>query len=478
MSYPYGLADIRLQLEGYDWLPVLRLFRHVRVATLPQLVAATGFSRDVVDRIIRHLLTIQDEHERRILLQGPNVNHLAGAAGRGATVYRLDWLGAALLHEEGLVKEIRPSGQEEAPALIHSLCILEMASAAERAGFSMAAEQVLSDDGCTIRPDGVLAVPDQPARLYEIEQAANAALAARIVERLVNWAKFFAQADAKAISPHVTILFNVAQRDLNSTLRVWQTALDQVAADHAPLKFNLYYAVLTEFLKNPDWQGLSHRVRLVPQPSAANSEGKADTTARVEDRLLKDMLAGDVDFRVKDFVAFAKIIYSLSYPAVNEYPSEYDVFDQVAFPVESLNALRSYLNLSQNDDLRKGLSRALPLIKSQAGMTVTLNLTTRIIWDVWLRHMGMGRNEHLLVTVRPPNSNDSNSEYRVTVSLSRQLAATLDPMASLYPSDPPTEPYEKALAWVLEAPFFYAYELGLSGEPLFPPRKRGKVRRK
>ena len=92
---------------------------------------------------------------------------------------------------------------------------------------------------------------------------------------------------------------------------------------------------------------------------------------------------------------------------------------------QSLNALRNYLNLSQNDDLRNGLSRALPLIKSQAGMTVTLNLMTRIIWDVWLRHVGMGRNEHLQVCVRPPNSDMDNSG-----KLSNRLAGNFDPLNS------------------------------------------------
>jgi hypothetical protein len=478
MSYPYQLDAIRPQLEGYDWLPVLRPFRHVRVATLPQLISASGLSRDVVERVVRHLLTIKDDQGRQILKTGPSLSFMAGSAGRGAAVYRLDWLGAALLHEQGLIKEIRPSGQEEASALIHSLCILEMALAAERAGFSMATEQVLKRGAHTIRPDGLLTVPGQPAQLYEIEQAANATVAARIVGRLVNWAEYFAQTDATIVSPRVTVLFNVPQRDMSTTLRVWQTALDQVGADYTPLKFEIHYAPLAEFLKNPSWGNLSHLTRMTPDARAATPEDGGDTAARVEDRLLKDMLAGEIDFKVKDFVAFAKIIYSLSYPDVKEYSSEYDVFDQIAFPVESLNALRNYLNLPQNDDLRNGLSRALPLIKSQAGMTVTLNLMTRIIWDVWLRHVGMGRNEHLQVCVRPPNSDVDNSEYRVSVKVSTQLAKALDPFDEIYPGEPATEPYEKALAWVLEAPFFYAYELGLSDEPLFPSSRRKKGKRK
>ena len=111
-------------------------------------------------------------------------------------------------------------------------------------------------------------------------------------------------------------------------------------------------------------------------------------------------------------------------------------------------------------------------------MTVTLNLMTRIIWDVWLRHVGMGRNEHLRVCVRPPNSVLDNSEYRVLVKLSKRLAGNFDPLNDLYPDDLSAEPYENALAWVLEAPFFYAYELGLSDEPLFPSRRQKKGKRK
>jgi hypothetical protein len=111
-------------------------------------------------------------------------------------------------------------------------------------------------------------------------------------------------------------------------------------------------------------------------------------------------------------------------------------------------------------------------------MTVTLNLMTRIIWDVWLRHVGMGRNVHLQVCVRPPNSDVDNSEYRVSVNVSTRLAEALDPFGEIYPGEPATKPYEKALAWVLEAPFFYAYELGLSDEPLFPSRSRKKGQRK
>jgi hypothetical protein len=364
MSHPYRLDAIRPQLEGYDWLAVLRPFRHVRVATLPQLITASGLSRDVVERVVRHLLTIQDDQGRQILKTGPSLSFMAGSAGRGAAVHCLDWLGAALLYEEGLIKEIRPSGQEEASALIHSLCILEMALAAERAAFSMTTEQVLKRGAHTIRPDGLLTVPGQPAQLYEIEQAANATVAARIVGRLVNWAEYFAETDATIVSPRVTVLFNVPQRDMSTTLRVWQTALDQVGADYAPLKFEIYYAPLAEFLKNPGWGDSSHLTRMVPDAKVAASEDDGDTTARVEDRLLKDMLKGKIDFNVKDFVGFAKIIYRLSYPDVNAYSPEYDVYDQVAFPAESLTALRNYLNLPDNVPLRSKLSQALPLIKS------------------------------------------------------------------------------------------------------------------
>ena len=66
------------------------------------------------------------------------------------------------------------------------------------------------------------------------------------------------------------------------------------------------------------------------------------------------------------------------------------------------------------------------------------------------------------VVVHPPNDNNATSKYRVSVGIHYKLARVLG-----FLDEYEQEAFEQAVAWVLEVPFLYARELGLSDHSSF-----------
>ncbi|MEJ5200529.1 MAG: hypothetical protein WHX53_16550, partial [Anaerolineae bacterium] len=105
------------------WLRLLETFLPVGLADMHQLQAATGFSRDQVNRLL--------EKFRRAAADGPAIlNRYAGhlprpwRTTRGAHIYLLAETGAGLLRFAGH-ETARPCGLKEPTAILHALAVLE-----------------------------------------------------------------------------------------------------------------------------------------------------------------------------------------------------------------------------------------------------------------------------------------------------------------------------------------------------------------
>ena len=171
----YDLDKIKQALGEKEWEAVLRPFQYVRMATAAQLEEATGLSRQVVARTLKALLAVEDVAQdpagapppggepervepegapearvRRVLTTAPHRLAYRAYHTKPATVYLLGQVGAALLRELGLVKDLRACEESRPLALAHSLCILDVillgqaqGQTALRAEKELAAERVI-----------------------------------------------------------------------------------------------------------------------------------------------------------------------------------------------------------------------------------------------------------------------------------------------------------------------------------------------
>jgi len=236
------------------WLRLLEALLPVGVADMNQLQAATGFSRDQINRLL--------EKCRRAGAAGPAVlTRVADKVerpwlgGRGAHIYRLGELGAALLRAAGH-QTARPCGLKETVALAHALAVLEVRLAAQAAGRTVETEtEVRNAAGQVLRPDNLVLAAEGPAQMFEVEQTARPELLRRIVEGIRRRARFFADPAERPISPTVRVLWALPRgAGWERSVRVWEKAVAAVAAElGGTLPMRLVALPLDEFLAQPDW---------------------------------------------------------------------------------------------------------------------------------------------------------------------------------------------------------------------------------
>ncbi len=236
------------------WLRLLEVFLVVGLADMNQLQAASGLSRDQVNRVLeRYRQAAGGGPPILTRVEGKVVRPWLGV--RGSIIYQLGEAGAALLRAAGH-EGARACGLKEAVAIAHAAAVLDVRLAALAAGLNVATEQELANrGGQALRPDNLMATSDGLRLMFELEQTARPELLRRIVEGMRRRAEFYADEAPQPVSPVIRVLFTLPRNAAwERTLRVWEKAVAVVADElGGALPFRLLALPLGEFLAKPDW---------------------------------------------------------------------------------------------------------------------------------------------------------------------------------------------------------------------------------
>ncbi len=246
-------ALARSDAEGH-WLRLLEAFLPVGLADMNQLQAATGFSRDQVNRLLDKYR--QAAGGGQPILTRVEVKVARPWLGtRGAIIYQLAETGAALLRAAGN-EGVRACGLKEAVAIAHAAATLDVRLAALAAGLTVVTEQELTNvAGQALRPDNLVRAGAGPGMIFELEQTAQSDLLRRIAAGVRRRAEFCAGQIARPVSPVVRVLFALPRNATwERSLCVWEKAVAAVADEQGgTLPFSLLAMPLGEFLAQPDW---------------------------------------------------------------------------------------------------------------------------------------------------------------------------------------------------------------------------------
>ena len=476
-------------LQGYDYLPVLRAFTQVGVATFPDLQRITGFTTDILKRILERLTQpppgLGDTPQA--VREMPSQTVFQGQRGRHPQIFRLEKLGAALLRKSG-DKTAVACALNSPIEIAHALGFRALAAAAQAAKLAVAVDKPLPfGEQRNIRPDVVVTLPDQPKLIFEVEQRLQPQTLDRIVEKVRHLRDFFLSPAAKGYAPEVRVLFNVTDREGEFARKAWGDIIASVTQEHqAPLPCTFWAGVLLSFLEEPAWDTLKAFVPLAsPAKPAAGTSGSPGDAAEIQPLTPRDVIPNDLQYRVGvqgqgDRVvlgAYLRVIQS----ELAQYPDRLDVafmhlfgfiygishkhsphgYSSGQMPWGSLILLRKYLELPAQRGLRGEILAGLDEVDRalvQGGISMACHYYTKLIWSRFLRYFGMVRGGWLRVWVESPLEQHGNSEMHVYVSIENWGAHSDLDFAS---ADEEGYRMQAALKWVLEALIFYPVELGL-----------------
>jgi hypothetical protein len=346
--------------------------------------------------------------------------------------------------------------------MAHRFCMALVASQTEQA---VRMEQVIPyAKGRNVRAD--LVVPDGAGqeRIIEIEQALGSNHRSRAVTKLKSLGELFATNPLK-LAREVMIVFNLTDKDLPKTLRVWQSALREVG--EIPLA--VHYSLLVDFYaagNYVDWQDF---------PLLTPSEGKRGKVTPSEEPLeevmeeyprnevpmadLVGLLPADRPIETDDedptrlfhLGALAYAIHQLDF-GEGGCTSVY-----AEHPANSLGALREFLHHPSNRRLLFLLRGETRAFRKQSGVTMLRHASTRLAWS-FLRYFGFGRGGPLILFVRVPEMGENTSEIQFELLFTPRVNDK-----RLVPPDPEDKSI-LALGWLLSALITYPKELGLAEE--------------
>lgn len=423
---------------------------------------------------------------------------LASKTGRPQNAYLPTPEGAEVL------RSLFPDARQRAyqvhdPIDISALyCMMEVYTAACQHGLQAAVEKVLpyGDGLANIRADIWVQSAAGPGWIFEIEQQLTRNNLPRVIEKLLHLRGLFTSAQGAECSPQVRILFNLPAEDSERTLTTWRDALGSVIQQVGVLPYQLYWQPVQDFLQNPEWPTLERFQLLEPSQPAAEPENPAEQAqeqpqsdmSEPQLRMLELATPPDIDLKELKIILMAlDITYQEEFSALvgcnnqrqrsqnffslmiliydaSHYTGS-DTLEYAAFPLKSLRLLFRYLNAHQNRELFEQLRQAMPNLQYQASVGIIgfRNALTKFFWDIFLRWHGLARGGPLKVVVQVPDFQDRRSEFYVMVRIENHNMVGYDRYYEYTHSRKFTA--ETALAWVLEALFLYAYELGLSDKP-------------
>lgn len=350
-------------------------------------------------------------------------------------------------------------------------------------------QQLYYGERQNMRIDVLVPLPNGKKRLIEIEQALGRNNLPRVVKKLLGLNALYHDRAGKMLANEVLLIFNLRESELAGVVRSWEDALGKVSRPGSNRPYMLRYALLGEFLKNANIEDVSAFPVMKPRYPAASAAASGDGVARLLDpsaaprldqmllvfQIVMDSyeslarsvsLEGQPDprLRLQALFELAILVYE---PSLGD---EGDTRRYASFPSESLFYLRHYLHMPQNASLLAELTEGLAWVNSrQTGLVMYRDAITRVIWDVLLRSMGMGRGGPLRVYVRVPDMGGRESDLQIVADLDLGFNDT-----SLGISYHTQEKGKQALSWLLSALFMYSADLGLGTSLWSRKPKKGK----
>ena len=448
-------------------LAVLNCFGHRGLATVDQVEALTKLTNHPVRDAIREL--VSPPGGLPALLQ-PTTVVLPGQRGRPQLAYLLTESGSQALGSHSRRVPVLTENVEAA----HALMEMKVFIAAQNEGMDAAIEKVIYYEyPKNVRIDVLVG----HKRIVEIEQRARVNDIARITDKLLRLSSFFKSGKGVTVDPKIMVLFALATDD-KATISIWQNVLAEVELKTGKIPFELYWQDIHTFLAAPEWNNLEQFQRLELSKTMLEKTPKKEMPQEHQEqyKLSSIMLPNDVNVlelniimdaiensmekgeelwsrNRRSFFEMMETIYDCSH--YNGGP----VKTESAFPSRSLYMLDRFLHLHQNRKLLEQLQNGFRMVRTAQtrGVVFFRSVLTQFYWDVFLRYFAFGRNGPLEVGVNVPSLDDDCSEIRTRVQIKswhllkgKGLQETQDISHA-----------ETATAWVFDALYHYANDLGL-----------------
>lgn len=502
------LMTLKLSLEVVPhWREVLAVFAPLRLATAGHIISDTGLSRRRVEAALRSMMSLVGT-DGAFVVRELGSYQLGVVLARPSKVYELGTLGAALLQEMGLVRDVVSNGISEQGAVRHRLTLLTVYQVLVDRGYIadvervFAVEQPAGDDAehKTVRADVAVQVDETHWRMVEIEQDAPDRTHARRVKRLESLARFFALGGEAQVEPNILVVFYVKDEDYKETVYAWRLALSEVLEQHPRLGFRLFPVNWT------DWEqdGFDLPLTLADadelEPVAESEfeqwrKGQNKTQHEAKKQALEKRRSQAVEMwwqlnRVDQMSDQADVVGLLATAwdiyAASRVGALLTWRHVLGAPVQSLKAYQQWL--LERPGLRSLMIMQLKQIRPSASGWQLAGPYDRVLWSTLLRHFGVhpyladGRG-HLQVLARPNRVEREVHEagvgygglhVDVTLSGDLWLACRGEVMAQVKHPLPVAAGLEvaaqtqeqliymeRALSWFLSAPATYSTALGL-----------------
>ena len=469
------------ELSDLPWRSLLETLNVTGVADSQQLQRATGLSRDKFNRLADQLQAI---HPDLCPMIGRTISR-PGVRGHPPKILRLGEVGAAVLRLGGQ-SNVRACGLKDDTPIAHAVAMLDLYQTATQAGVAIQIDRELRfGNGRTIRPDGLITLPDGTLVILEIEQQAAPDYLRRMKDSLQNRLDFFRSAEGQSVQPVIRVLINLPRgKAWTQTLRYWQQVIRGVLGrDLKSLAYRILALPLMEFLHQPDWSATPDTNRWADLTLPSETTG-ATTTAGApavvvaprlpdglrrwsshDDRLILEALwqvfeetAHQRPDRLPradpEFFELMRLIYAAS------HDSALTPLDQASLPHASLYLLKRYLQMhpTLRADVQSALKRGASMIRWNPTMVLH---RMQVAFDAFLAYHGWQAEGPLQVRATMTNWEDREPRvFSVEVWLdSGELLMT--ERNGVVPGRDEIDRAAKALAWVLYALVAHASRLGL-----------------
>ncbi|HXF85495.1 MAG TPA: hypothetical protein VNK49_08900 [Anaerolineales bacterium] len=398
--------------------------------------------------------------------------------GRPEKVYRLTQDGVGWLHRNGFDNVVGLTSSDPLE-LAHRYC-QALVGALTPDGTKVEFEKIfLLADGRNVRIDVVVPLSDGAVQFIEIEQRLERNNLARAVEKFERLGEFFRrEAGREVYRSDVLFIFNLSAAALPKTLRLWQEALGSVFPGNTPIPFTPRYTTIDTFISDPAFTDLERFPLIekregVVHPSSSGG-GVLDYKAAPHTKQVLAMMDGIKRDPVNLHSHEAEQLTGFCEIAMNIYRKsmrkDSPTRKYAAFPHESVQALRDFLHLPPNAALLRELKKGYAWIESRkSGLILYRDAVTRLIWDVIMRHFGIGRGGPLDIFVGIPDLGEKASGITIDVILEKSEELRL-------PWTSGDETYEDAISWMLTALFLYPVDLGLADSLWESSRRKGGER--
>jgi hypothetical protein len=386
-----------------------------------------------------------------------------GSNGRPVKSYWLTEFGAAVLNILNSELSIKAPKIRDSWDQAHRYIIMETEELAKKEGLNIQVEYTLKNKVQEVRADLYLEI-NTVQIVLEVEQKLLRRNFNRAREKFIRWGNYIREENSGG-NWRIYLVLNVRKRDLPTTIRYWQEALDEARKTFGELPYDIYCLTANELLVSPSFTEAIQSANLLDEnepeeselPVFLGEEWDADEGEQHQEHpdyvsadqylAFKDALEGLIEAAPnKALLALSRLtstIYLASY-----YPNS-PTIKAAVFPGASIWLMRRYLEHPWMANIRVELAGALNRIhKRNPGMIMLRDIVTSLLWDVLLFHHGLGRGGVLHVIFQVPDFQDLSSDFRVEVRVS-------DTIHEIKIQE------VKALSWFFTSIYIYRRHLGL-----------------